>query len=83
MRVLMLGRAKSIAFEELEKYWGEVIYSPPRVFVGDYDLVVGQEPTLRVGLPGSQLGFLAPCLYARCRGYLSKKALPLKDRYGK
>jgi len=52
MRVLMIGRSKSIAFEELEKYWGEVIFAkPPKIRFEKYDLVVAQEPTPRIGIP--------------------------------
>ena len=50
MRVLMVGRSRSIAFEDLKRYWGEVIFArPPRIPLGRYDLVIAQEPTLRVG----------------------------------
>lgn len=50
MKVLMIGRRKSIAFEELKKYWGEVFFlSPPRIPLRRYDLVIAQEPTLRIG----------------------------------
>lgn len=47
----MIGRSKSIAFEDLRKYWGEVDFArPPRIPIGAYDLVIAQEPTLRVGV---------------------------------
>jgi glycosyltransferase involved in cell wall biosynthesis len=50
MKVLMVGRRKSIAFDELKKYWGEVIFSsPPRIPLKKYDLIIAQEPTLRIG----------------------------------
>lgn len=52
MRVLMVGRERSIAFKDLKRYWGEVVFAtPPRIPLGRYDLVVAQEPTLRVGVP--------------------------------
>lgn len=52
MRVLMIGRKKSIAFEDLVKYWGDVVFaSPPNILLRTYDLVIAQEPTLRIGLP--------------------------------
>lgn len=52
MRVLMVGRKKSIAFEDLKKYWGDVTFSyPPNIPLKKYDLVIAQEPTLRIGLP--------------------------------
>ena len=48
----MVGRRKSIAFEDLKRYWGEVIFAkPPKIHFGKYDLVVAQEPTLRIGPP--------------------------------
>jgi glycosyltransferase involved in cell wall biosynthesis len=52
MKVLMVGRSKSIAFKELQKYWGEVSFvKPPQlVKLKRYDLVIGQEPTLRIGV---------------------------------
>ncbi len=52
MKVLMVGRSRSIAFEDLKKYWGEVDFvKPPWVFrLKKYDLVIGQEPTLRIGI---------------------------------
>jgi len=52
MRVLMIGRSKSIALQDLEKYWGEIYFAkPPRIPLRRYDLVIAQEPTLRIGLP--------------------------------
>jgi len=52
MRVLMVGRSRSMAFQDLQRYWGEVVFAkPPRIPLKRYDLVVAQEPTLRVGLP--------------------------------
>ncbi len=52
MIVLMIGRSKSIAFDDLKKYWGEIDFiKPPRIHrLKKYDLVIGQEPTLRIGL---------------------------------
>jgi len=52
LRVLMIGRSKSIAFDDLKKYWGDIDFiKPPRIHrLKKYDLVIGQEPTLRVGL---------------------------------
>lgn len=52
MKVLMVGRSKSIAFEDLKKYWGEVDFvRPPKMIrPKKYDLVIGQEPTPRVGI---------------------------------
>lgn len=48
----MVGRSKSIAFEDLRKYWGEVDFiKPPKIAkLKRYDLIIGQEPTLRIGL---------------------------------
>ena len=47
----MIGRSKSIAFEDLRKHWGEVDFArPPRIPIGAYDLVIAQEPTLRIGV---------------------------------
>lgn len=52
MRVLMIGRSRSIAFDELKKYWGEVDFAnPPHIPIKKYDLVVGQEPTPKIGIP--------------------------------
>jgi glycosyltransferase involved in cell wall biosynthesis len=52
MRVLMVGRSKSIAFDELQRYWGEVSFvKPPQpVKPKRYDLVIAQEPTPRIGV---------------------------------
>ncbi len=48
----MVGRLRSIAFEDLKKYWGEVDFiKPPKIPpLRKYDLVIGQEPTLRIGV---------------------------------
>lgn len=47
----MVGRSKSIAFEDLKRYWGELDFiKPPKIMkLKRYDLVIGQEPTPRVG----------------------------------
>jgi glycosyltransferase involved in cell wall biosynthesis len=52
MRALMVGRSKSIAFDELQRYWGEVSFVKPPQLVKPrrYDLVIAQEPTPRVGV---------------------------------
>jgi glycosyltransferase involved in cell wall biosynthesis len=52
MRVLMVGRSKSIAFDELQRYWGEVSFVKPPQLVKPkrYDLVIAQEPTPRIGV---------------------------------
>jgi len=48
----MIGRSRSIAFDDLRRYWGEVEYAkPPHIPIKKYDLVVGQEPTPRIGIP--------------------------------
>lgn len=48
----MIGRNKSIAFEDLERYWGRVDYArSPNVPLRKYDLVICQEPTPGIGLP--------------------------------
>ncbi|RLF18091.1 MAG: hypothetical protein DRJ68_07080, partial [Thermoprotei archaeon] len=54
MRVLMIGRGRSIALKDLEKYWGEVevldttrSLKPP---LKKFDLVVAQEPLRIIGL---------------------------------
>lgn len=48
----MVGRSKSIAFNELQRYWGEVSFVKPPQLVKPkkYDIVIGQEPTLRIGV---------------------------------
>ena len=52
MKVLMVGRRKSVAFRDLQRYWGEVDFAkPPRLPVKRYDLVIAQEPTIRIGVP--------------------------------
>jgi len=52
MRVLMVGRSKSIAFDELQRYWGEVSFVRPPKLVKPrrYDLIIAQEPTPRIGV---------------------------------
>jgi len=52
MRVLMVGRSKSIAFDELQRYWGEVSFIKPPKLVKPrrYDLIIAQEPTPRIGV---------------------------------
>jgi len=52
MRVLMVGRSKSIAFDELQRYWGEVSFVKPPKLVKPrrYDLIIAQEPTPRIGI---------------------------------
>jgi len=54
MRVLMIGRGRSIALRDLERYWGEVevldttrSLKPP---LKRFDLVVAQEPLRVIGL---------------------------------
>ena len=60
MKVLMIGRSKSIAFEDLKKYWGEVDFTrPPKIPASTYDLVIAQEPTIRIG----PIACLAATLY--------------------
>jgi len=52
MKVLMIGRSRSIAFDDLRKYWGDVDFAkPPHIPLRRYDLVIGQEPTPRIGIP--------------------------------
>jgi len=52
MKVLMIGRSRSIAFDDLRKYWGKVDFAkPPHIPLRRYDLVIGQEPTPRIGIP--------------------------------
>ena len=52
VKVLMIGRSRSIAFDDLKKYWGEVDFArPPHIPIKKYDLVIGQEPTPRIGIP--------------------------------
>lgn len=48
----MVGRSKSICFEDLKKYWGEVDFIKPFKMhrLGKHDLVIGQEPTPRIGI---------------------------------
>jgi len=52
MRVLMVGRSKSIAFDELQRYWGEVsfIKLPKLVKPRRCDLIIAQEPTPKIGV---------------------------------
>ncbi|MEM3742529.1 MAG: glycosyltransferase family 4 protein [Nitrososphaerota archaeon] len=50
LRVLMVGRRKSIAFDELRNYWGEVEFCrPPKIPLKKHDIVIAQEPTLKIG----------------------------------
>lgn len=52
MKVLMVGRRRSIAFQDLQRYWGEAYFAkPPRIPLKRYDLVVAQEPTIKIGVP--------------------------------
>ncbi|MDW7977461.1 MAG: hypothetical protein RMH74_01510 [Candidatus Caldarchaeum sp.] len=53
MRVLMVGRRPSVALEELRRHWGyvEVSTNPLTPKLRRYDLVIAQEPTLRIGFP--------------------------------
>ncbi|MEM0445805.1 MAG: glycosyltransferase family 4 protein [Nitrososphaerota archaeon] len=53
MRVLMVGRRPSIALDDLRRYWGEIEFSPGSIIPKPrrYDLVIAQEPTLRIGVP--------------------------------
>ena len=52
MKILMIGRSRSIAFDDLKKYWGDVEFAkPPYIPLKRYDLVIGQEPTPRIGIP--------------------------------
>lgn len=82
MKVLMVGRKPSIALEELRHYWGDVDVSTgftPRM--KRYDLVVAQEPTLRVGLPAlTQAKLSGAAFVCEVHGnYLQTGFLPLKD----
>ncbi|MEM3095596.1 MAG: glycosyltransferase family 4 protein [Nitrososphaerota archaeon] len=82
MKVLMVGRRPSIALEELRHYWGEVDVSTgftPRM--KRYDLVIAQEPTLRVGLPAlTQAKLSGASFVCEIHGnYLQTGFLPPKD----
>lgn len=79
----MVGRRPSIAIDELRRYWGEVEVSDglhlPRA--RRYDLVVAQEPTLRIGLPAlMQAKLSGAAMICEVHGnYLEGGFLPLKD----
>ncbi|MEM4458658.1 MAG: glycosyltransferase family 4 protein [Candidatus Caldarchaeum sp.] len=80
----MVGRKPSIALEDLRRYWGEVEvvtgFFKPRL--RRYDLVVAQEPTLRVGVPALLQAKLsgAPLITEVHGSYLEQGFLPRKDR---
>ncbi|MEM2556708.1 MAG: hypothetical protein QW720_02825, partial [Candidatus Caldarchaeum sp.] len=84
MRVLMVGRKPSIALDELRKYWGTVEvatgFFTPRLT--RYDLVIAQEPTVKIGLPALLQAKLSNALLVtEVHGdYLSGNFLPWKDR---
>ncbi|GBC71884.1 GDP-mannose-dependent alpha-(1-6)-phosphatidylinositol monomannoside mannosyltransferase [Candidatus Calditenuaceae archaeon HR02] len=80
----MVGRRPSVALDDLRRYWGEVELSnglhlprPRR-----YDLVIAQEPTLRVGLPALMQAKLsgATMICEVHSNYLETGFLPPKDR---
>ncbi|MCS7146073.1 MAG: glycosyltransferase family 4 protein [Nitrososphaerota archaeon] len=83
MRVLMIGRRPSIALDDLRKYWGEVEFTTgfamPKAV--RYDLVIAQEPTLRVGVPALlQAKLTGAKLICEVHGnYLWTEFLPWKD----
>lgn len=81
--MLMVGRRPSIALEDLKRYWGRVEFSPgftvPRA--ERYDLVIAQEPTLRIGLPALIQAKLSGATFV-CEvhgDYLRSGFLPVKD----
>lgn len=83
LRVLMVGRRPTIALEDLRRYWGEIEFSnglkvpkPSR-----YDLVIAQEPTLRIGVPALlQSRFSRTKLICEVHSdYLRAGFLPWKD----
>ncbi|MEM4300633.1 MAG: glycosyltransferase [Candidatus Caldarchaeum sp.] len=84
MRVLMVGRKPSIALDELRKYWGTVEvatgFFTPRLT--RYDLVIAQEPTVKIGLPALLQAKLSNALLVtEVHGdYLRGNFLPWKDR---
>jgi len=83
MRVLMVGRKPSIALDELVRFWGEVEVStnlkiPKLKF---YDLVIAQEPTLRIGIPALIQARVSKAIFI-CEihsNYLQPGFLPKKD----
>ncbi|BAJ50127.1 glycosyl transferase family 1 [Candidatus Caldarchaeum subterraneum] len=84
MRVLMVGRKPSIALNELRRYWGTVDVATglhaPRFT--RYDLVIAQEPTIKIGLPALLQAKLSnAALITEVHGdYLRGNFLPWKDR---
>jgi glycosyltransferase involved in cell wall biosynthesis len=84
MRVLMVGKSKSIAFDELQRYWGEVSFIKPPQLVkpGRYDLVVAQEPTLRTGVYAYLLSKItgAKLVLEVHADYLDSGLTPLRKR---
>ncbi|MEM1952908.1 MAG: glycosyltransferase family 4 protein [Candidatus Caldarchaeum sp.] len=82
MKVLMVGRKPSIALEDLRKYWGEVDVSTGFTWkMKPYDLVIAQEPTLRIGIPAlAQAKLTGAALICEVHSnYLQKGFLPTKD----
>lgn len=83
MRVLMVGRKPSIALEELRKYWGEIDVATG-FFIPEpkgYDLVIAQEPTMKIGLPALLQAKLSRTTFiCEVHGdYLERDFLPRKD----
>ncbi|MDW8084592.1 MAG: glycosyltransferase family 4 protein [Candidatus Caldarchaeum sp.] len=80
----MVGRRPSIALKELKKYWGEVdvvtgLFKP---WMRRYDLVIAQEPTMRIGFPALVQAKLSRAFFiSEVHGdYLQSKFLPFKDK---
>lgn len=79
----MVGRRPSIALNDLRRYWGSVEVSsghviPRRRF---YDLVIAQEPTLRIGVPALLQSKASRAVFA-CEvhsDYLRRGFLPWRD----
>lgn len=79
----MVGRRPSIALDDLRSYWGYVettsLINPFRN--KRYDLVVAQEPTVRIGLQALSYARLTRAVMAcEVHGeYLRSRDLPIKD----
>jgi len=84
MKVLMIGRNKSIAFDELQRYWGEVSFIKPPQLIKPrrYDLIIAQEPTLRIGIYAYLLSKItgAKLILEVHADYLESGLTPLQKR---
>ncbi|MEM2447017.1 MAG: glycosyltransferase family 4 protein [Candidatus Bathyarchaeia archaeon] len=83
LRVLMVGRRPSIALNDLKRYWGSVEVSTGHIIPRRrrYDLVIAQEPTLRIGAPALLQSKVSRAVFT-CEvhgDYLRPGFLPWKD----